>query len=179
MSGHSKWSTIKHQKAATDAKRSQVFGKLTKLISVAARNGEDPSMNPDLRSAIDKAKSLNMPSDNIDRAIKKGSGKAEGSQLESVRYEAYGPSGVAIIIDGITDNKNRTTAEIKHILTKHGASLAESGSALWAFEETSGALNPKTTTSLSEEDASTLDRLLEELDDHDDIQGIYTNAGSI
>jgi len=176
MSGHSKWSTIKRQKASTDAKRSQIFGKMAKLIAVAARKGASPDMNPELRSAVDKARSVNMPADNIERAIKKGSGKLDGVQLENVRYEAYGPGGVAIIIDGITDSKNRTTAEIKHTLSKYGASLAESGSALWAFEQASGTLTPKTKVSLSEGDASTLDKLLEELDNHDDIQELYNTA---
>ncbi|MBU2263639.1 YebC/PmpR family DNA-binding transcriptional regulator, partial [Patescibacteria group bacterium] len=115
MSGHSKWAQIKRQKAVTDAKKSQVFSKLAKMISVAARKGEDINMNPELRVAIEKAKSMNMPADNIERAIKRGAGKLEGSQLENVRFEAYGPGGTAIIVEGITDNKNRSVAEIKHI----------------------------------------------------------------
>ena len=118
MSGHSKWSQIKHQKGAADAKKSQVFSKLARTITLAARKGENPDMNPDLRLAVDKAKQANMPSDNIKRAIERGAGKAEGGQLENVRFEAYGHGGSAVIIEGITDNKNRTIAEIKHIILK-------------------------------------------------------------
>lgn len=176
MSGHSKWSQIKRQKGVTDAKRSQIFGKLSKTISLAARKGENPDMNPELRAAIEKAKEANMPADNIGRAIKKGAGKLEGAQLEGVRYEAYGPGSAAIIIEGITDNKNRTTQEIKHLLSKNGASLAQTGSVIWAFESKGGKWLPKTTTEINEQDAELLDKLLEELDNHDDIQDIYTNA---
>ncbi|MCK9379364.1 MAG: YebC/PmpR family DNA-binding transcriptional regulator [Candidatus Moranbacteria bacterium] len=189
MSGHSKWSQIKRQKGVTDAKRSQIFGKLSKIISLAARKGEKPDMNPELRVAIEKAKAANMPADNIERAIKKGAGKLEGAQLENMRYEAYGPGGTAIIMEGITDNKNRTTQEIKHLLSKNGANLAQTGAVTWAFEqakdrpslESEGptfapAWLPKNKLGLSEQDAEALDKLLEELDDHDDIQDIYTNA---
>ena len=176
MSGHSKWSTIKHQKAATDAKRSQTFSKMAKMITVAARKGEDPDMNPDLRAAIDKAKGVNMPADNIERAIKKGAGKLEGVQMENVRYEAYGPGGVAIIIEAITDNNNRTVAEIKHILSKNNGKFAESGSVTWAFEKKDGKWEAKHKVEISEEDATKLDRLLEALDDHDDVQELFTNC---
>ena len=176
MAGHSKWSQIKHKKAATDAKRSQIFSKMARLISLAARKGDNPETNSELRSAIERAKEVNMPKDAIERAIKKGAGKIEGAQLESVCYEAYGPGGVAIVIEGITDNKNRTTAEIKHILSKHGAKLGESGSALWAFEKAEKGWEAKHKVEISEEDAEKLDRLLEELDDHDDVQELYTNA---
>jgi len=133
-------------------------------------------MNPELRVAIEKAKEANMPADNIERAIKKGAGKLEGAQLENVRYEAYGPGGTAIVIEGITDNKNRTTQEIKHLLSKNGANLAQTGAVIWAFENKEGKYIPKNTIELSEQDAEALDKLLEELDNHDDIQDIYTNA---
>jgi len=176
MSGHSKWSQIKRQKGVTDAKRSQIFGKLGKSISLAARKGEKPDMNPELRAAVEKAKEANMPADNIERAIKKGAGKLEGAQLESVCYEAYGPGGAAIIIEGITDNKNRTTQEIKHLLSKNGASLAQAGSVIWSFENKKGKFIPKHAVELSEQEAGSLDKLLEELDNHDDMQDIYTNA---
>ncbi len=176
MSGHSKWSQIKHQKGTADAKKSQVFSKLAKVISLAARKGENPETNFELRAAVEKAKSVNMPADNIERAIKKGSGKTEGEQLESVRYEVYGPAGVAIIIEAITDNKNRTLAEIKHILSLHEAKLGGQGSVLWAFSNNNGKFEPKTKIELSETDADALDKLLEALDDHDDVQEIYTNA---
>lgn len=176
MSGHSKWSQIKHQKGAEDAKKSQIFSKLARVISVAARKGENPDMNSELRTAIDKAKSVNMPLDNIERAVKKGSGKGEEAQLESARYEAYGPGGSAIIIEAITDSKNRTFAELKHLLSLHGAKLGEPGSVLWAFENKNGKFKPKITINLSETGAQLLDKLLEALDDHDDVQEIYTNA---
>ena len=179
MSGHSKWSQIKRQKGVTDAKRSQIFGKLSKIISLAARKGEKPDANPELRAAVEKAKEANMPADNIERAIKKGAGKLDGAQLESVRYEAYGPGGAAIIIEGITDNKNRTTQEIKHLLSKNGANLAQAGAVIWAFDPPAGGQSkwlPKNSMELNEQDAEALDKLLEELDNHDDIQDVYTNA---
>lgn len=176
MSGHSKWSTIKRQKAVTDVKRSQVFSKMARMITLAARKGENPDMNPELRSAIERARDVNMPADNIERAIKKGAGKLEGVQLENVRYEAYGPGGVAIIIEAITDNKNRAVAEIKHILSKHGLKLAETGSVIWAFEQKEGKWQPKHKIEINEQDAEKLDKLLEELDDHDDVQELFTNS---
>lgn len=134
MSGHSKWSTIKRAKGAADAKRSQLFTKLAKAVSVAARDGADPVMNSKLRLAIDRARSFSMPKDGIERAIAKGSGVGEGVRLEEIRYEAYGPGGVALLIDVVTDNKNRTSAEIRHLLERHGGRLAEMGSVSWMFE---------------------------------------------
>jgi len=136
MSGHSKWAQIKHKKAATDAKRSKVFSKLAAVIAIAAREkGGDPNMNPSLRMAIDKARSLNMPMDNIERAIKRGTGEAGGAGLEEMLLEAYGPAGKALLIQAISDNKNRTIAEIKHILNEHGGKMASAGSVKWLFEE--------------------------------------------
>lgn len=176
MSGHSKWSQIKRQKGATDARKSQIFSKLARMISLASRKGEIPDMNPDLRVAINKAKEANMPSDNIERAIKKGAGKLEGAQLEKLRMEGYGPAGTAIIIEAITDNKNRTVAEIKHLLSRHNTKLAEPGSVIWAFEYKDDKWTPKHTIEMSEQDALALDKLLEELDSHDDINELYTNA---
>ncbi len=146
------------------------------MITLAARKGENPDMNPELRSAIEKARDINLPSDNIKRAIKKGAGKLEDARLENVRYEAYGPGGIAVVIEGITGNKNRTTAEIKHILSKHGSKLAETGSVTWAFEYKEGKWSPKHGAGISEEDAEKLDKLLEALDDHDDVQDIFTNS---
>lgn len=134
MSGHSKWATTKRAKEAKDAKRSNIFTKLSKNISVAARDGSDIEMNFKLRMAVDKAKSFNMPKDVIERAIKKGSGELDGVQIESLLYEAYGPEGVALIIEVLTDNKNRTVSEIKHILSKHNGNLGNSGSVMWMFE---------------------------------------------
>lgn len=178
MSGHSKWAQIKRQKAETDAKKSQVFSKFAKIISLASRKGEDPNMNAELRMAVEKAKAVNMPADNIGRAIKRGAGKLEGASLEEFRFEAYGPGGTAIIIEGITDSNNRTVAEIKHLLSKHNAKWAETGSVVWAFEPTPDGKGwqPKHTIELNKQDAEDLDKLLEALDDHDDVQEIYTNA---
>ncbi|MEW5907880.1 MAG: YebC/PmpR family DNA-binding transcriptional regulator [Patescibacteria group bacterium] len=178
MAGHSKWAQIKRQKGAADAKKSQIFSKLARMIAIAVRKGEDPGMNPELRVAIDKAKEANMPADNIERAIKRSTGKLEGVQLENLKIEAYGPAGIAIIIEAITDNRNRTIAEIKHILSKYGAKWAEPGSVVWSFEPLAGGKGwkPKHTIEISEKDAKALDKLLEELDDHDDVNELFTNS---
>ncbi len=135
MSGHSKWSTIKRKKAVIDAKRGKLFTKLIKEITIAARQGGgDPGANPRLRLAIDNAKSANMPMDNIERAIKKATGELEGVQYTELTYEGYGPSGVAILVESVTDNKNRTVAEVRHLFSKYGGSMGESGSVLWMFD---------------------------------------------
>lgn len=135
MSGHSKWATIKHKKAATDAKRGSLFTKLIKEISVAARGGGNPDTNPRLRVAIERAKESSMPSDNIERAIKKGTGQLEGVTYEDITLEGYGPGGVAIYVEGVSDNKNRTTAEVRTIFTKKGGNMAGAGSVAWMFEK--------------------------------------------
>ncbi|KKS12404.1 MAG: transcriptional regulator [Candidatus Magasanikbacteria bacterium GW2011_GWA2_41_55] len=176
MAGHNKWTQIKRQKAVTDSKKSKVFSKCSKIIALAARKGADPATNFELRTAIEKAKAENMPLDNIERAIAKGSGAGAGGQLESARYEAYGPGGAAIIIDVITDSKNRAVAEIKHILAEHNAKFAEQGSVLWAFDITAQKINPKITVELSIADKDSLDKLIEVLSEVDDTQEVYTNA---
>lgn len=136
MSGHSKWHKVKWQKAVTDAKKGKIFSKLARMISVAAKEkGPDPETNPKLRLAIEKAREANMPKDNIERAIKKGSGRDTVAALEEFTYEAYGPTGVALIIEGITDNKNRTLSEIKNILSHHQGKVASQGSVLWLFDK--------------------------------------------
>jgi YebC/PmpR family DNA-binding regulatory protein len=136
MSGHSKWSTIKHKKGAADAKRGKVFTKLIKEIMVAARmGGADISANSRLRAAIAAAKTENMPKENIDRAIKKGTGELEGASYEEVNYEGYGPGGVAVLVDVMTDNKNRTASEIRYIFSKNGGSLGEAGCVSWMFSK--------------------------------------------
>jgi len=135
MSGHNKWANIKHRKAAQDAKKSQVFTKLIREIIVAAREGGgDPSTNPRLRTVLEKAREANMSRDTVERAIKKGTGELEGERYEEIIYEAYAPGGVALYILTLTDNKNRTAQELRHILSKNGGSLAESGSVAWLFE---------------------------------------------
>ncbi|MGH7813511.1 MAG: YebC/PmpR family DNA-binding transcriptional regulator, partial [Candidatus Binataceae bacterium] len=136
MSGHSKWSSIKHKKAATDAKRGKVFTKLIKEITIAARlGGGDLNANPRLRTAVLAAKTQSMPNDNIERAIKKGTGELGGAQLESAFYEGYGPGGVAVITEVLTDNRNRTVAEVRSIFTRHGGNLGENGCVGWMFKK--------------------------------------------
>jgi len=135
MSGHSKWSTIKHKKAAADAKRGKIFTKIIKEISIAARDGGgDPDANPRLRTAIRTAYSANMPKDNIERAIKKGTGELPGMTYEAAHYEGYGPAGVAVFVEVLTDNKNRTTAEIRHMFTRYNGNLGEPGCVAWMFD---------------------------------------------
>ncbi len=136
MSGHSKWSSIKHKKAAVDAKRGKAFSRIAKEITVAAKlGGGDPDGNPRLRLAMDKAKGVNMPSDKIKRATMKGTGELPGEIYDEITYEGYGPAGVAIFIETLTNNKNRTVGEIRHLLTKHGGSLGENGCVSWMFEK--------------------------------------------
>lgn len=135
MSGHSKWSKVKWQKAVTDARKGKIFSKIARMITVAVKEkGADPEANPKLRLAIEKAGEANMPKGNVERAMKKGSGQEEGATLEEFTYEAYGPEGLALIIEGITDNKNRALGEIKNTLSHHGGKLASQGSVLWLFD---------------------------------------------
>lgn len=236
MSGHSKWSTIKHKKAATDARRGKLFSKILKEITVAARmGGGDPKGNPRLRTALLEARSSSVPGDNIDRAIKKGTGELEGETYEEVIYEGYGPGGVAVLVEAATDNRNRTTAEVRHLFTRHGGSMAEAGSVAWMFKrrgwfsvESAGmseeqlmelalelgvddvsveqdryemytaledfsavlealearnvplagkelAMIPQTTLSIRADRANQILRLLEGLEDHDDVQKVWAN----
>lgn len=135
MAGHSKWANIKHRKAAQDAKRGNLFQKLVKAVIIAAKEGGgDPSMNMRLKAAIDRAKAASVPNDNIIRGIKRGTGEIEGAQYEEITYEAYGPNGVAVLIEVLTDNRNRTASEMRALLTRNGGSLGESGSVAWMFE---------------------------------------------
>jgi YebC/PmpR family DNA-binding regulatory protein len=236
MSGHSKWATIKHKKGAADAKRGKVFTKLIKEIAVAARiGGGDADSNPRLRTAIADAKAVNMPAENIKRAIQRGTGELPGVQYEEIVYEGYGPSGVALILEVATDNRNRTLAEIRHILSKHGGNLGETGCVTWIFnklgyivvekgkaeedalleliteagaedmkedsenweifspvenfQQVVDALNkagitpavaelsmvPQTQVKLSGKPADQVLRLMDELDEHEDVQHVYAN----
>ncbi len=135
MSGHSKWSTIKHKKAATDAKRGKLFTRLAREITLAAREGGgNPDVNFSLRLAVDKAKSANMPKDNIERAIKRGTGELKGEELSEVTYEGYAPNGVALLLQVLTDNKNRTVADVRRIITRQGGTLADAGAVAWQFD---------------------------------------------
>jgi YebC/PmpR family DNA-binding regulatory protein len=236
MSGHSKWASIKHKKKATDAKRGQLFTKLARAIQTAAREGGgDPAGNAALATAIEKARQASMPKDNIERAIAKGSGAdGSGENFESITYEGYGPGGVAVLVDALTDNRNRTSADMRHIFSKHGGSLGEPGSVAWIFEkkgeivvdgeryseddlfpaidagaedvavdenvfevitdpasflevkralEEAGvelesadiAMRPTSEVRVEEDKVGTLMRLLEALEDNDDVQGVHAN----
>jgi YebC/PmpR family DNA-binding regulatory protein len=177
MSGHSKWANIKNRKEAMDKKKGKVFSKMAKIIEIAARKGGDPEMNPTLRLAIENARSVNMPNDNIERAIKKGTGEdKEGGQLEEITYEAYGPNGTPLIIEIITDNKNRTLSEIKHILNSYGGKLAETGSVRYLFDRMEGEWKPKYSIDVTDENLKQqLEKLFGELDDNDDVNEIYSN----
>ena len=143
MSGHSKWATIKHKKAALDAKRGKAFTRLIKEITIAARSGGDPDMNPRLRTAIAAAKGVSMPADNIKKAIMRGTGELEGGQIEEVMFEGYGPGGAAVLVKVATDNRNRTVSEIRHVFSKNGGNLGEQGSVAWMFERKSQILIPQ------------------------------------
>jgi YebC/PmpR family DNA-binding regulatory protein len=171
MSGHSKWANIKHRKAAQDAKKGKIFTKLIREITVAARvGGDDLNSNPRLRTAVLKARENNMPMDNIERAIKKGTGALEGSTYEEVRYEGYGPGGVAIMVDCMTDNKNRTTPEIRTIFSKNGGNLGETGCVSFLFDK-KGVIN-------IDASATTEDRVMEILLDYD-VEDIKTEDNTI
>ncbi len=137
MSGHSKWATIKHKKAALDSKRGKVFTRVIKEIQIAARNGGDPDSNPRLRTAILAAKAESMPADNIKRAIMRGTGELEGGQIDEILFEGYGPGGAAVLVNVATDNRNRTVSEVRHLFGKHGGNLGEVGSVAWMFERKS------------------------------------------
>jgi YebC/PmpR family DNA-binding regulatory protein len=177
MAGHNKWAQIKHKKAITDVKKGKIFSKLVRYIAVEAKlsGGKE---SPGLRAAIEKAKKVNMPGENIERAIKKAS--EPGEQMTNITYEAYGPGGVGVIIETLTDSKNRTAQEVKHILSENGTALAGIGSVVWAFKKeiTPEGLvwTPTTTIPLSDEDISLLDKLVEDLENNDDVQDVYTNA---
>lgn len=177
MSGHNKWSKIKNKKAVTDAYKAKVFGKLIKAIAVESKLAKGDVNSPSLRTAIEKAKAENVPNDNIMRAVKKGVG-GESGVMEKITYESYGPGGSAIIIEALTENRNKAAQEIKHILSKNGFELAVPGAASWAFERSKENLDwtPKSTVSISEEDGEKLASLIEELEDNDEVQNVYTNA---
>ncbi len=177
MSGHNKWSKIKRQKEKTDAQKSKVFSKLAKLISTASCVAKGDTTSPALRAVIEKAREFNMPTDNIDRAVKKGAG-GEGENLDAITYECYGPGGSALIIEVLTTNKNKAAQEIKHILTENGFELASQGSALWAFkrELATNTLQPTTTIQLSPEDEVILEKLINDLEENEEVQDVYTNA---
>ncbi|MFA7193647.1 MAG: YebC/PmpR family DNA-binding transcriptional regulator [Candidatus Paceibacterota bacterium] len=174
MSGHNKWSKIKRKKEGEDAKKSKVFSRLSRLLTNESKKVGGNLTSPSLVAIMDIARKENMPKDNIERAVKKGteSGTAE---MFPVLYEAYGPGGVAIIIDALTDNKNRTAAEIRHTLSKSNLELATPGAASWAFSKQNGEWIANSTIEISEEDGEKLGNLLDALEESDDVQGVYTN----
>jgi len=188
MSGHNKWSQIKLKKGKTDAKKSQVFSKYAKLIANEARAAKGNRDAPALRAAIERARKENMPNDNIERAIKKAT--EGGGALEAVMYEGYGPGGVALIIEVLTDSRNRSAGEIKHLLSENGGNLAGPGAAVWAFEKLDANVRIKdsndtnkierwratTTVPLEDADLEKLDRLVEALEANEDVQEVVTNA---
>ena len=206
MAGHSKWANIKHKKAATDAKRGKIFTRLIKEITVAARlGGGDPSMNPRLRLAIDKAYGNNMPKDTIERAAKRGAGELEGVNYEEIRYEGYGIGGAAVIVDCMTDNRTRTVADVRHAFSKYGGNLGTDGSVAFLFkhcgqilfapgtdedkllEDALGMAGFKpeyaevtmkalTDVAMTGDDAARMQKLIDAIESLDDVQDVYTNA---
>lgn len=175
MSGHNKFSKIKHQKAANDAKKSKIFGKLVRFITVEAKKAGGNLKSPGLALAIEKAKKENMPNDTIDRAIKKAT-TDNSAAMENILYESYGPGGVAILIEVLTDNRNKAAQEVKAVLARHGSELAAVGSATWAFTKTHEGWKANSTMSLEDEDITKLTELVEALEENDEVQDVYTNA---
>jgi YebC/PmpR family DNA-binding regulatory protein len=179
MSGHSKWSTIKRKKGAADAKRGKLFTKAIKEITIAAREGGgDPSANPRLRLAVDNAKSINMPADNIERAIKKATGELEGVTYHELTYEGYATGGIALLVEVATDNKNRTVAEVRHLFSKHNGSMGESGSVAWMFEKKGIISLPKQEKSEDEVLEIVLNAGAEDLNTEDEFFEIQTDVES-
>ena len=175
MAGHNKWAQIKRQKGAADKAKSNLWGKLGKRIAVESKLAKGDVNAPGLRAAIERGKKANMPKDTIDRAVAKGIA-SDAAALESILYEAYGPGGAAILIQVLTDSRNRAAQEIKHLLSKNGIALASPGSASWAFDKTAEGYEPKTTVELSEADNESLMKILEEIDNYEDVEDVYTNA---
>jgi len=175
MSGHNKWSKIKHKKGAEDAKKSKIFSRLSKLITAESKKSNGDVNSPGLATVIESAKRENMPKDTIDRAVKKGT-DSDTAAMDAVLYETYGPGGCAVIIEGLTDNKNRAAADIRHILSKQGYELAAPGSASWAFTKEGGEWIASQSVALSEDDQDKLGRLIDSIEENEDVQGVYTNV---
>lgn len=175
MSGHSKWSTIKHKKAAKDAKRGKLFSKLIKEITVAAKmGGGDINANPRLRTAVNTARTASVPTDNIDRAIKKGTGEVEGVEYEEIQYEGYGPGGVAVMVSVMTDNRNRTVSELRHLFTKCGGSMGETGCVAWMFKKRGILMVPKSAVDEERLMEIVLDVGAEDVEEQDDMFQVTT-----
>ena len=175
MAGHNKWTQIKRQKGANDAAKSKAWAKLSRRITVESKKVGGDANAANVRAVIEIAKKENMPKDAIERAVARGAG-AGAEALEAITYEAYGPGGAAIIIETLTDSRNRTAQEIKHLLSENGLALAAPGSASWAFTKTGEGYEPQTTVPLSTEDNDRLMEILEKIDSHDDVENVYTNA---
>ncbi|MCA9357225.1 YebC/PmpR family DNA-binding transcriptional regulator [Candidatus Nomurabacteria bacterium] len=175
MSGHNKWSKIKHKKGATDAQRSKIFSKHSALITMEVKKAGGSVDSAGVLAAVDRAKRDSMPKENIERALAKGSGN-DGSSLEEVLYEGYGPGGVALLIAAVTDNTNRTTPEIRHIFSRSGLELGTPGSAAWAFTKTADGYTPNTPMELDDATGEKLAEFIEKLEDQDDVVNVYTTA---
>lgn len=174
MSGHNKWSQIKHKKAKTDGAKSKLYSKYSKLISAEAQKVKGDRNSPSLRALIERAKAEDVTNEVIDRAIKKAS--EPGGTLESITYEAYGPGGCALIIEALTSSKNKAAQEVKHILSENGSSLAAPGSASWAFTREGAGWKPNTTVDLSDDDLDALGKLVDALEENEEVQEVYTNV---
>lgn len=177
MSGHNKWSKVKRKKGVLDGKRSQIFSKHARLISAEVKRSGGDTNSATVRAAVERAKADSMPSDNIERALQKGAG-GDGATMTDVVFEAFGPGGVPILITGLTDNNNRTSQEVRHIFVEHGLTLGTPGSASWAFTKLGGKYTPQSPLTLTDEDGEKLASLIEDLEEHDDIQDIFTGADS-
>ncbi|MDE2188555.1 MAG: YebC/PmpR family DNA-binding transcriptional regulator [Patescibacteria group bacterium] len=175
MSGHNKFSKIKHLKAKTDAQKSKVFTKMVRLITMEVKKAKGVVSSPGVVAAIDRARKENVPNDTIDRAVKKAT-TDNSAAMETIVYESYGPGGVALLIDVLTDNRNKAAQEIKHILSSNGAALAAPGSASWAFTKTHEGWQANSTMPLEDADVEALQKLVEELEENEDVQDVYTNA---
>jgi YebC/PmpR family DNA-binding regulatory protein len=175
MSGHNKWSQIKRQKGKTDAQKSKVYSKHARIISAESKKVNGNLTSTSLQTLIEAAKKDNVPKDVIDRAVKKGT-ESGMENLETIVYESYGPGGCAIIIEALTSNRNKAVQEVKHILSKNGFEIASPGSAQWAFTKVSMEWQPQTTVELSDIDLETLEKMVDELEENDEVQNVYTNA---
>lgn len=173
MAGHNKWSQIRRQKGASDSKRAQLFGKLARMISTQIKVANGDRNNPLVRTAIEKARAADMPIDTIERAISRAT---EAKEMETIIYEAYGPGGAGLIIEALTDSRNRAAQEIRHALSKNGFALGGVGSVMWAFQKENGELVPTMTTPLSDTDTELLEKLVDDLENLDDVQEVTTNA---
>jgi YebC/PmpR family DNA-binding regulatory protein len=179
MSGHSKWSTIKRKKGAEDARRGKIFTRLAREITIAAKNGGDPSSNSSLRLAMDKARASNMPKDNIERAIKRGTGELEGGEVEEIIYEGYGPHGVAVLVKCLTDNRNRTIADVRRVFNRSGGNMAEAGAVAWMFDTKGYITVERDNRDPDDIFMMAVDAGAEDVETSDEFVEIYTEPGNL